>query len=318
MPLAYSSSAHEVSIFCNLASSHLWGHGDETGFRVSHHLLWERRALAACVGGKWDAGSWKHYNVVFFFCFKHKGQTCCGIPKTNQSRTFTASGWTREPARLFHYCPPLNRSSKSISLDRLPLWQWFISSCHISFVSVAASGLTNVTKLCFISKFPSKSLTGPSQESIWIRENYSSFSSLLTVSVLCMWTSQLGLVAFLCNLQYLLYVAEGVMNWYLSSFVEKFYSLFQQPGKHQRSDWTFGETEWKHWFLTTTGQAGAPLGQTGWFAVGVQIGTLASPGEILAGVQLWSKQLGLLCCRLFVCFWLSEIECRSISFIFIS
>lgn len=144
------------------------------------------------------------------------------------------------------------------------------------------------------------------------------FLLFVTVSVLCMWTSQLGLVAFLCNLQYLLYVAELVMNCYLLSFFKKFYSLFQQPWKHQRSDWTFGETEWKHWFLTTTGQAGAPLGQTGCSAVDIQIGTLASPREILAGIHLGSKESSLLCCRLFVCFWLSESECRSISFIFIS
>lgn len=64
MTLAYSSNAHEL-IFWDLASSHLWRHGDKTGFKVSHHLFWERWALAACVGAKWGAGSWKHYNGTF-------------------------------------------------------------------------------------------------------------------------------------------------------------------------------------------------------------------------------------------------------------
>lgn len=131
----------------------------------------------------------------------------CSQNKTAQ--TLAAAGWCWEAARLFHCRPLLNRSSESVGLGRLPLWQWLINSCHISYVSMTASGLTNVTKLCFISKSPA----GPSQESIWIRrENRSSCSLLLTDSALCMWTSQLGLVAFLCNLPYLLYGAEPVIN----------------------------------------------------------------------------------------------------------
>lgn len=102
--------------------------------------------------------------------------TWCSQNKTVQDTC--GSGVMLGPAELFHFWT----GAATLALDRLPLWQWFIKGCPISYVSMTASGLTNVTKLCFISKSP----VGPSQESIWIRrENYSSCSLFLTDCSLC-------------------------------------------------------------------------------------------------------------------------------------
>lgn len=93
----------------------------------------------------------------------------------------------------------------------------------VTHVSTTASGLTNVTKLCFISKSP----VGPSQESIWIRrENYSSCSLLLTDCALCVWSSQPWLAKFLCNLQYLLCGAEPVLTQYIFHLLRSFICCF--------------------------------------------------------------------------------------------
>lgn len=127
--------------------------------------------------------------------------------------------WQWDDAGLYHCWT----GAATLASDRLPLWQWLVKDCHITHVSMTASGLTNVTKLCFISKSP----VGPSQENIWIRrENYSSCSLLLTDCALCVWSSQPWLAKFLCNLQYLLCGAEPVLTQYIFHLLRSFICCF--------------------------------------------------------------------------------------------
>lgn len=147
------------------------------------------------------------FTIVKTWCLHKTVQDTCG------------SGVMLGPAGLFHCWT----GAATLASDRLPLWQSLIKDCPFSYVSMTASGLTNVTKLCFVSKSP----MGPSQESIWIRrENYSSCSLLLTGCALCVWSDQPWLATFLCNLQYLLCGAEPVLTQYIFHLLRSFICCF--------------------------------------------------------------------------------------------
>ena len=180
---------------------------------------------------------------------------------------------------LFHCCPLLNRSSKSVDLDRLPLWQWLSSGCHISYVSMTASGLTNVTKLCFISKSPSKSPAGPSQESIWIRrENYSSCSLLLTNSALCRWTCSTSCM--------------GLNQWWINTFfhlLRSFICCFSDQGNSKGQTEVLGHGAEAPVFWLLQGRLGHPWVKLTFLQKGY--GDSDRPG-----LNLWVKQSDLFCC----------------------